>query len=83
MQCLIPGCPDDARNRLAVRCRKPSTRAVWAPDSDAYLCKNHAEAGVEIVISVEPASNGMVKATYASGGQQGPTRTTPIKKKAA
>ena len=82
MDCLIPGCPNDARNKLSIRCRKPTTLAVWAPDSDAYLCKKHAEAGIEIVISVEPATNAMVKATYESGGQEGTTRTTPISKSA-
>ena len=82
MQCLIPGCPNNARNKLAIRCRKPSTLAVWAPDSQAYLCKQHAEGGVDIVVTVEPTGMGSVKATYTSGGQAGPTRTTTINKKA-
>lgn len=82
MQCLICGV-DDARNKLAIRCRKPSTRAVWAPDSEAYLCKEHAEGGVEIVVTVAPTTTRSVKATYASGSVQGPTRTTPIKRRAA
>jgi hypothetical protein len=83
MKCLILNCPDDARNKLAVRCRKPSTRAVWAPDSQAYLCKKHAEGGVVIIVSVEATSTSNVEATYISGGQQAPSRTTPIKRKAA
>jgi hypothetical protein len=56
---------------------------VWAPDSEAYLCKEHAEGGVEISVHVEPMTNAMVKVTYSSGGTQGATRTTPIKRKAA
>jgi hypothetical protein len=83
MQCLVPGCANDARNRLSIRCRKPSTRAVWSPDADAFLCKAHAENGVEISIDIAPVSNGQVKATYFSGGQAGPSRTTPIRKSAA
>jgi hypothetical protein len=83
MDCLIPGCGNDAKNRLAIRCRKPSTLAVWAPDSDAYLCKHHAEGGLRIVIDVEPTTTGAVQVDYASRGQQGATRTTPIKRNAA
>jgi hypothetical protein len=83
VKCLIPGCRQTARNKLAVRCRKPTTRAVWAPDSEAYLCKEHAAGGVDIRVVVEPTANRAVKVTYESGGQTGPTRTTPIKRSAA
>lgn len=83
MQCLVPGCTANARNKLAVRCRKPSTRAVWAPDSRAFLCKAHAEGGVDLEVTVTPTTTGSVKVTYGSGGQQGPTRTTPIRRRAA
>jgi len=47
------------------------------------LCKEHAENGVEITINVEPVATGTVKASYSSGGNAGPTRTTPIRKRAA
>jgi hypothetical protein len=83
MECLVPGCGNDAKNRLAIRCRKPSTLAVWAPDSDAYLCKQHAEGGVRVTVDIEPMTTGAVQVDYTSGGQQGGTRTTPIKRSAA
>ena len=83
MQCLIDGCPYDARNKLAVRCRKPSTRAVWAPDSEAYLCKKHAEDGVEIVVHIDATAMASVKTTYVSGGRRSQSRTTQIKRKAS
>jgi len=83
MSCLVPGCPNEARNRLSIRCRKPTTLAVWSPDSDAVLCKQHAEGGVEISINIEPTTAQTVQATYSSGGQVGPSRTTPIRKRAA
>jgi hypothetical protein len=83
MGCLVPGCTNNARNRLAIRCRKPSTLAVWAPDSDAYLCKQHAEQGVSIVVDVTPTTNKTVEVAYTSGGVQGPSRVTQIKKSAS
>ena len=83
MACLVPGCNEDARNRLAIRCRKPSTLNVWSPDSDAFLCKKHAEQGVSITIDVTPTTTGAVEVLYTSGGTPGPSRTTAIKKNAA
>jgi hypothetical protein len=83
MNCLIPGCHRNARNKLAVRCRKPSTRAVWAPDSEAYLCKEHAEGGVVINVTVESNASKTVTVSYESGGQPGPTRTTSIRRNAS
>jgi hypothetical protein len=83
MECLIPGCTADARNKLSIRCRKPSTLAVWAPDSEAYLCRAHAEKGVAVNVDIEPTTTGTVTVTYGSAGQAGPTRTTPIKRNAA
>ena len=83
MDCLVPGCTEEARNRLAIRCRKPSTRAVWAPDSDAFLCRKHAEQGVSVTVDVTPTTTSTVEVTYTSGGIQGPSRVTPIKKRAS
>ena len=83
MKCLIPGCTNDAKNKLSIRCRKPSTLAVWAPDSEAYLCKSHAEQGVDVAVDISPAATGNVSVTYTSGGQAAPSRTTPIKRTAA
>lgn len=81
--CIIAGCDQPARNNLGVRCRKPTTRAVWAPNLDAFLCKKHAEAGVDITLSVEAATHGRVDATVVSGGAQVGERTTPIRRRAA
>jgi hypothetical protein len=83
VNCLIPGCGNPARNKLGLRCRKPTTRAVWAPDSEAYLCKQHAEGGVHITVMIEPAQTKTVTVTYGSGTQHAPSRTTPIRRKAS
>ncbi len=83
MPCLFPGCQEPARNKLAIRCRKPSTLNVWSPDSKAYLCKKHAEGGVSLTVDVQPTTDQNVTVAYTSGGQQIGTRTTPIQRAAA
>lgn len=90
MQCIICG-KSGARNWLGVRCRRPARvpgvgpHNVWGPDSDAYLCKAHADAGIELLVSVVPTTTGQVKVTYdttAVGGTS-VSRTTAIQKAAA
>jgi hypothetical protein len=56
---------------------------VWSPDSDAFLCKKHAEQGVSITVDVTPTNTKNVEVTYGSGGTVGPNRITAIKKNAA
>lgn len=52
-KCIVPGCPAEGVNKLGLRCRvwhndnpaKRKTTALWAPDTDAYLCDSHALGG--------------------------------------
>ena len=53
--CVVPGCANPGKNKLGVRCRvwqepspiegKHKTSALWAPDTDAFLCDEHALEG--------------------------------------
>jgi hypothetical protein len=63
--CVVPGCTVTGKNKLGVRCRvwhdgpspvegKGRTAALWAPDSDAYLCDAHAMGGGHVTILFEP-----------------------------
>ena len=79
---MVPGCNEEARNYLGLRLRKPSTRAVWAPNADAFLCKRHAEGGGVFQITYEPGSTGTVQVDVECGGQPITTRTTPIRRRA-
>jgi hypothetical protein len=63
--CMVPNCTSDARNYLGLRLRKPSTRAVWAPNADAFLCKTHAEHGGKFRITYDPGTSGMVEVEVA------------------
>lgn len=80
--CIVPGCTSEGRNYLALRLRKPSTRAVWAPNSDAFLCKAHAEGGGKFTLIVDPRTTRDVEVEVHCGGRQVATRTTPIRRRA-
>jgi hypothetical protein len=80
--CMVPNCTSDARNYLGLRLRKLSTRAVWAPNADAFLCKTHAEHGGKFRITYDPGTSGMVEVEVHCGAQEITTRTTPIRRRA-
>ena len=57
--CLV--CGAYGSKSLGIRARHENTNAVWAPNLDAYLCDEHAEAGCAITISIEPTRDGRVR----------------------
>jgi hypothetical protein len=88
--CVVPGCESPGKHRLGVRCRvwhepspiagKTKTSALWAPDSDAFLCDQHALGGAHITLIFEPNDSGetavkVIAAPYADD------RRTPIRHK--
>jgi len=81
--CMVPGCGAEARNYLGVRLRKPSTRAVFAPNADAFLCKRHAEDGGSFDIVFTPGASHTIEVNVDCGGRRVASRTTPIRKRAA
>lgn len=52
--CIVPGCRNEAPHAITLRLRRPDTSAMWAPNTDAYLCDNHASEGAEIEIVYRP-----------------------------
>jgi hypothetical protein len=58
--CVVPGCSEPGKHKLGVRCRvwyepspvlgKVKTSALWAPDSNAFLCDQHALGGAHITL---------------------------------
>ena len=76
-QFIIPNCPNNAEHNLGIRCRRPNTSAIWAPNCDAFLCDEHAEQGCSIEINVTPNNTGNIT-TNVSGGGLVYSRTTPI-----
>lgn len=76
-RCIVPGCPNNGEHNIGIRCRRPDTTAIWAPNCNAYLCDEHAEDGCEIEINVTPNTSGSVTTRVSAGGNV-VTRTTPI-----
>ena len=76
-QCLIPGCQTNATNNIAVRLRRADTTAIWAPNSEAFLCDVHAGQGYTINVELIPGQAHTITTNVSAGGHV-ETRTTPI-----
>jgi len=76
-KCIINCCPNIAEHNLGVRCRRPDTTAIWAPNCNAYLCDEHAENGCSIDIMITPNNLGSIT-TNVSGVGNKISRTTTI-----
>ena len=76
-RCIIDGCTNEGVHNFGVRCRRPNTSAIWAPNTTAYLCDEHAEQGCVIDISITTTTSETVT-TNVSGGGRITSRTTNI-----
>ena len=79
MPCIIPGCPNEAANNFGVRLRRPDTTAIWAPNTEAYLCDDHARQGIKITAILEPTDTGSVETSIVCVTSPTADRITPIK----
>lgn len=79
--CAIPRCRHPGKHRLGVRCRvweepspvqgKHRTDALWAPDTDAFLCDEHAIGGMDMTLLLEPNGNGENSVRVIGGRMEG------------
>lgn len=76
-QCIIPNCTNNAVHNISIRCRRPDTSAIWAPNTHAFLCDDHAEDGYTIDIVLRPNGTTGIT-TNVTAGNRVETRTTPI-----
>ena len=76
-QCLIPGCKNNAEHNIGIRCRRADTTAIWAPNTEAFLCDQHAADGYTVDITLTPAAARTITTNVSAGGHV-ETRTTPI-----
>ena len=76
-RCLIPNCQNNASNNIAVRLRRPDTSAIWAPNSQAFLCDIHADQGYIINVTLTPSEPREITTNIAATGHV-ESRTTPI-----
>jgi len=75
--CIVPGCALDAKNNLGVRLRRPNTSAIWAPNTEAFVCDQHAVSGARLRVLYEATSNGDVE-VIVSGVTEPASRLTSI-----
>lgn len=78
-RCIINGCNNTGIHNFGVRLRRPSTRAIWAPNTEAFICDEHATGGMTIVVELTPNNKHTIE-TQISSGSRGVTRKTAIKK---
>ena len=82
MPCIVEGCQNPAPHQVGVRLRKPGKRnAVWAPETHAMVCDEHAIAGFKITVVMVPTTTGNIDTDVSSSGRS-VTRRFKIKKKA-
>lgn len=79
MNCIIFGCNNTAENNFGVRLRRADATAIWAPNTDAYICEQHAVQGLRVNVVFEPTSDGQVHTTVSSIKTPSANRITPIK----
>lgn len=69
MSCIIPGCGNVATNNVSVRLRRENTTAIWAPNTDAYICNEHAEHGFTVEVSLSIRQDRQLETVVSAGGQ--------------
>ncbi len=78
MPCIVTGCRNLADHNIGIRVRRPDTSAIWAPNTDAFLCDDHATQGLRITIVLTPTGTGAIETEVSSPGGLPVSRTTPI-----
>lgn len=82
MPCIIAGCGNYANHNVSIRLRRPDTSGIWAPNTSAHLCDQHATAGLRIEIILTPQQTGQIETIVHSPGGEPAQRKTPIKNEA-
>jgi hypothetical protein len=88
-QCIIPNCGSPGRNQLGVRCRvahgdgptiagKRRTDAIFSIESAAYLCDEHALAGLAMKLAILPEASGEASIDVICGRSRVDKRITRI-----
>lgn len=76
--CVIPNCTKVAHHNFGVRLRRPDTTAIWAPNTEAFLCDEHASMGLRITVILEPINTGTIETTVVGVSEPTSERITPI-----
>lgn len=76
--CIVQGCNNHATNNFGVRLRREDTTAIWAPNTEAYLCDAHAGTGFIVDVRLTPVHENQVCTRVSYNGGTMAIRTTQI-----
>lgn len=52
--CIFPNCPNLGNHDFSALLHKLNADAIWSPNTEAYVCDDHAVQGVRITVVLEP-----------------------------
>ena len=67
-ECIVLGCKNRAANNISVRLRREDTTAIWAPNTEAFLCNEHAACGLQVDIKIYPNKSKSIETNVSAGG---------------
>ena len=76
--CIVNGCQNHASNNVGVRLRREDTSAIWAPNTEAYICDVHASSGFDIVVQLHTRTDNNIVTHVSANGGAVAQRLTPI-----
>lgn len=76
--CIVNGCQNHASNNFGVRLRREDTSAIWAPNTEAYICDVHASSGFDIVVQLHTRTDNNIVTHVSANGGTVAQRLTPI-----
>lgn len=79
MRCIVNGCDEFAPNNFSVRLRRDDTSAIWAPNTEAYICDVHASSGFTIQVNLVTRTDDTIETLVSSNGGPVARRLTTIK----
>lgn len=68
--CIISGCGRLANKIIGVRLRREldDLSAIWAHNTNAYLCDEHAAMGYEVEVTFTPRADNTIRTVVSDGG---------------
>ncbi|WP_152494808.1 hypothetical protein [Dickeya dadantii] len=75
--CIINGCNNIANINFGVRLRRPDGSAIWAPNTEAYICNQHASAGFDVRVQLSTRVDNYIFTSVSANGGTSVENITP------
>lgn len=81
-KCIIKGCDRMGDKIIGVRLRREldDLSAIWGPNSNAYLCDDHAAMGWDIDVNFTPRDDKTIKTSVHNDDEEPVVRLWDIRK---